>query len=102
MKDYLDLSVMLERETLDAETLARAISATFARRGTVLPNAQPVGLSDEFAGDPSRQAMWLAFLGKNELRPEPLSVVVERLRTALMPVLDDVRRLAAADNVSAR
>jgi hypothetical protein len=44
--------------------------------------------------------MWLAFLGKNELRPEPLSVVVERLRTALMPVLDDVRRLAVADNVS--
>jgi len=32
LKDYLDLAVLLDRETLDAETLAGAIAATFTRR----------------------------------------------------------------------
>ena len=54
LKDYLDLVVMLEREALDAATLALAIAATFQRRGTGLPAAVPVGLSDEFANDATR------------------------------------------------
>lgn len=33
VKDYFDLSVLLERETLDADLLAQAIKATFERRG---------------------------------------------------------------------
>jgi predicted nucleotidyltransferase component of viral defense system len=88
LKDYFDLSVLIERETLDCKLLAEAIRATFERRGMAVPGTLPIGLSDEFAHDPSRQALWLTFLKKNELAPEPLSAIVERLRSALTPALN--------------
>lgn len=88
LKDYFDLSVLMERETLDGELLAEAILATFERRGMAVPGTLPIGLSDEFAHDPSRQALWLTFLKKNELAPEPLPAIVERLRSALTPALN--------------
>jgi len=87
LKDYLDLSVLLEREELDPATLANAIAATFTRRGTALPTELPIGLTDEFANDTSRQALWAAFLRKNELAAVPLQGVVTALRTRLQPGL---------------
>ena len=82
VKDYFDLSLLLERETLDADLLAQAIKATFARRGMAVPAELPVGLTDEFSGDASRQALWNAFAKKNGLEVEPLDVTVIRLRKA--------------------
>lgn len=87
LKDYLDLSVLLDREDLNPTTLASAIAATFARRGTVLPKELPIGLSDEFANDLSRRALWSAFLRKNELASLPLLKVVTALRGKLWPAL---------------
>ncbi|MHB8354852.1 MAG: nucleotidyl transferase AbiEii/AbiGii toxin family protein [Burkholderiales bacterium] len=69
LKDYFDLSVLLERETLDTDLLAQAIKATFERRGMSVPDAVPIGLTNEFAHDSSRQSLWLAFLKKNEFPP---------------------------------
>jgi len=87
LKDYLDLWVILSRETLDHDILAQAIAATFTRRETALPIQLPIGLTDEFANDPSRQSIWLAFLKKNQLAITPLTNVVELIRTTLQPVL---------------
>ena len=87
LKDYLDLSVLLEREVLEPATLAAAIAATFTRRGTASPTALPIGLSDEFANDPSRQALWVAFLKKNALPAVPLTSVVTSLRANLQSAL---------------
>lgn len=87
VKDYFDLSVIVERETLDADLLTRAIKATFERRGMPVPAELPVGLTDEFAHDASRQSLWQAFAKKNALAPGPLTDVVERLRAALEPAL---------------
>ncbi|MBN8461429.1 MAG: nucleotidyl transferase AbiEii/AbiGii toxin family protein [Dechloromonas sp.] len=92
VKDYSDLSVLLERETLDADLLAQAIKATFERRGMTVPAELPVGLTDEFAHDASRQALWQAFVKKNELAPEPLAAIVDRLRAALEPALNRAAR----------
>ncbi|WP_077002778.1 nucleotidyl transferase AbiEii/AbiGii toxin family protein [Variovorax sp. KK3] len=92
LKDYLDLSVLLARETLNPGMLARAISATFVRRGTMVPHLLPLGLSDAFANDPSRQALWQAFLRKNDLPSEPLTKVIGHLRAGLEPAM---RRAAA-------
>ncbi len=92
LKDYFDLSVLLERETLNTDLLAQAIKATFERRGMSGPDAVPIGLTDEFAHDSSRQSLWLAFLKKNELPPEPLPAIVERLRVTLVPALNIVDR----------
>lgn len=87
LKDYLDISVLLERETLDVGTLAQAIAATFERRGMAVPVALPVGLTDEFANDPTRQALWQAFLKKNGLSLQPLPATVAALRAVLGPAL---------------
>lgn len=87
VKDYLDLSVMLDRESLNMNTLAQAISATFTRRGMAVPTDLPLGLSDEFAADPSRQALWAAFVRKNDLAMIPLADVVTRIRSTLDPAM---------------
>ncbi len=92
VKDYFDLSVLLERETLDADLLAQAIKATFERRGMTVPAELPVGLTDEFAHDASRQSLWQSFIKKNELDPEPLAAIVGRLRLALEPALNRAAR----------
>ncbi len=92
VKDYFDLSVLLERETLDGDLLAQAIKATFERRGMTVPTELPVGLTDEFAHDASRQALWQSFVKKNELDPESLAAIVGRLRLALEPALNRAAR----------
>ncbi|MDP1654443.1 MAG: nucleotidyl transferase AbiEii/AbiGii toxin family protein [Rhodocyclaceae bacterium] len=103
LKDYLDLWVLLDREALNANTLARAIAATFIRRGMPVPAVLPIGLTDEFATDSSRQAMWHAFLKKNEITITPLSDVVAKLRAILEPALvqaatfSDASRLVEID-----
>lgn len=87
LKDYFDLSVLIERETLDEAVLAKAIAATFKRRGMVVKAKLPIGLSDEFAGDASRQALWLAFLKKNQINTMPLQEVVAVVSNRLHPVI---------------
>ncbi|MGH8846097.1 MAG: nucleotidyl transferase AbiEii/AbiGii toxin family protein [Polaromonas sp.] len=87
LKDYLDLSVLLAREALDADILVSAITATFLRRGMAVPKSLPVGLADEFANDPSRQALWHAFLRKNDMALQPLADVVALLRDRLEPAI---------------
>ena len=92
VKDYFDLSVLLEREILDADLLAQAIKATFERRGMTVPAELPVGLTDEFAHDASRQVLWQSFVKKNELDPEPLATIVARLRLGLESMLKQAAR----------
>lgn len=87
LKDYLDLYILLDREQLDQRMLTDAISATFERRGDTLIAEVPVGLTDEFGMDASRQAMWLSLLKKNEITPVPLLEVVTLIRNGLMPCI---------------
>ena len=79
--------MLFDREALNANTLARAIAATFIRRGMPVPAVLPIGLTDEFATDSSRQATWHALLKKNEITITPLSDVVAKLRAILEPAL---------------
>lgn len=95
LKDYLDLWVLLSRESLDESILARAISATFIRRGMRVPATLPIGLTEEFGNDPSRQALWRAFLTKNELDLIPLPDVVAGLRAKLVTAVGEASGLAA-------
>jgi hypothetical protein len=94
MKDYLDLSVLLEREALDPDLLARSIAATFARREMQLPSDLPVGLSDAFAADGSRQKLWQVFLRKNALQSATLPEIVALLQSALGPAIQRARLVA--------
>ncbi|CZG39530.1 TPA: nucleotidyl transferase AbiEii/AbiGii toxin family protein [Legionella pneumophila] len=83
LKNYLDLYVLLGNEQIDNQILAKAIQATFNRRGMDLPEALPIGLTDEFANDPSRESMWKAFLRKNELEQKPLTEVIAVIRNLI-------------------
>lgn len=80
MKDYFDLWVLLREGDLDSKQLRLAIEATFARRGTALPAAVPVGLSSAFVEDSSRNTQWTAFLKKNRIEVVALDGVVAAIR----------------------
>ncbi len=83
LKDYFDLYVLFDRERFDPNMLRRAISATFERRGVVVPLTAPIGLSDEFAMEVSKNGMWNSFLRKNGLDPVALVNVVHKIRGGL-------------------
>jgi len=87
LKDYFDLHVIFSRESLNPKTLAQAINATFTRRGMDVPMSMPIGLTNEFATDPTRQSIWAAFLRKNDLAVIPLIEVVANLRSELQKIL---------------
>lgn len=94
MKDFYDLWVLASSFPFDGQTLAAAVRATFDRRGTALPEAIPVGLSDEFAGDRSKQQQWQAFQrrGRPALPPPALADVVGSIRDFLVPPTEALRQ----------
>jgi Nucleotidyl transferase AbiEii toxin, Type IV TA system len=80
MKDYFDLRALAREGALDAQLFGDAIAATFQRRGTAVPINVPLGLSDEFAHDATKQRQWKAFLGKNRLDAPTLDEVLREVR----------------------
>ncbi len=80
MKDFFDLALLLRDASLDDGELQRAVEATFTRRQTAMPSTLPIGLSDAFADDTTKQTQWRAFLNKNKLVPMDLDDVVRAIR----------------------
>lgn len=80
MKDYFDLRTLAREGVLDHRLLGDAVAATFQRRRTALPIGVPLGLSDEFAQDPTKQTQWDAFLNKNRLDAPTLEEVIMEVR----------------------
>lgn len=83
MKDYFDLDALSREGAVDMPRLAQAIAATFARRGTVIPEGVPVGLAPEFAEVESKEAQWRAFLTRNRLEGRSLPATVDHVREFL-------------------
>ena len=83
MKDYFDLWVLMAEGTLNPTELRRAIAATFERRKLAVPSSLPIGLSDAFFEDRTKQTQWAAFLKKNRLEAMDLTDVVHQLRDEL-------------------
>lgn len=94
MKDFYDVWVLSESRAFDGFTLAQAIDATFARRGTSLPNERPLALSEEFARDPEKQTQWRAFLSRGHLHdaPSELEAVAQRIAAFVLPPANAARR----------
>jgi hypothetical protein len=82
-KDYFDLWVLAKHIHFDSSILHAAIAATFARRGTPLPQELPPGLSDTFTQDRTKIQQWKAFLGKNRLEAPSLEELVGAFRPLL-------------------
>lgn len=89
MKDYFDIWLLSRRQAFDRAVLSSAIAATFRRRGTVLPETIPLGLTPAFADIEGKRAQWTGFLDKNGLTsaPRDLVVVIDDLADFLGPVL---------------
>ena len=65
LKDFFDLWYLSRSFYMDGETLTNALSATFARRGTIFPsNGLPVALTEAFFADPTRRLQWQNFRRK--------------------------------------
>lgn len=89
MKDFYDIWTLARMFTFQGETLTKAISTTFARRGTPIPNAIPVALTEEFATNAGKQAQWQAFCRRTVLRETApaLEHIVAQLSLFLLPPL---------------
>ncbi|MDQ3651478.1 MAG: nucleotidyl transferase AbiEii/AbiGii toxin family protein [Acidobacteriota bacterium] len=87
IKDFYDIWSLSRVREFDGVTLAAAISATFRRRSTPLPQGAPLALTDDFSEDQSKQSLWQAFLRKGRLDAEgkSLTAVVGEIRDFLMP-----------------
>lgn len=94
LKDYFDLYVLATELTIDGAGLSRQFAETFQRRGTSIPAAEPVGLSDAFANEPQRNARWRAFLertGAGASAPPSFLKVVEKIRGLVLVPLEAAR-----------
>jgi len=89
MKDFYDLLVIFRHHHYDGGVLVRAVVETFTRRGTMLPQALPVCLSDVFGTDPEAAKLWTAFLRRMDLQNEPADfpAVIQEVRDRLWPIL---------------
>jgi hypothetical protein len=85
MKDFFDLAVIARRTELDGTTLAAAITATFARRQTAIPQERPLALTKQFSEDTAKLRQWQAFLNKNRIEAASLGDTVALLDDLLWP-----------------
>ena len=85
MKDFYDIWLLSRSFSFEDDRLARAISATFSRRGTAIPTALPDALTRDFAEDEQKQRQWRAFVDHVATDPGPRSHVIEDVAAFLMP-----------------
>lgn len=87
MKDFYDIWIVMQKFSFDGHLLAKAIAATFERRNTPLPTVAPLALTQAFASDKMKQTQWKAFLQKNKLSADNLTLtdIITILHEFLMP-----------------
>lgn len=90
MKDFHDLRTISLLFPFSGSGLFEAIRRTFERRQTPLPlEALPMALTLSFYQDETKQKQWNAFVAKNRLYLEPISLqaVMTGIGEFLLPVL---------------
>lgn len=85
LKDFYDIWVLSRLFAFDDDRLARALAATFARRGTALPNQAPDALTPAFFADAEKKVQWRAFAENLGEDPGDLDNVVAALAAFIMP-----------------
>jgi len=92
MKDYFDLWSLCRSFAFEGAVLVDAIRATIQRRGQGIPTRFPIGLTEEFSRDASKQKQWAAFVKRVLPRGNPpaLADVVSGIRAFLGEPLDAV------------
>jgi predicted nucleotidyltransferase component of viral defense system len=85
MKDFYDIWILSRSFAFDDDRLPRAIAATFARRGTTMPQDLPDAVTPAFAEDAQKQRQWHAFVGDVAHDPGDLGKVISDIAAFLMP-----------------
>ena len=85
MKDFYDVWLLAQTYDFSDDRLARAIAATFARRGTAVPVEPPDALTPAFAENAAKQQQWDAFVRGIGVEAPTLADVVEELSEFLLP-----------------
>lgn len=97
MKDFYDIWILSRSFPFDDDRLARAIAATFARRGTEIPQDLPDAFSPAFAADGQKQKQWRVFVEGVALSPGELADVTAELAAFLMPQATRAKERSGAD-----
>lgn len=89
MKDFYDVWILSETRPFDGAALANAIAATFAQRGTPLPDNRALALTGDFTRDPAKEAQWRAFPDRGRLREAPAGrrLIIQRIAALLFHVV---------------
>lgn len=95
MKDYYDLWAIPRAVDIAAGDLDAAIRATFARRGTAIPQDRPPGLSPEMSSDEAKQRQWRAYAASLELENLSLDPIIDAIWDLVGP---SCARLTAASS----
>jgi hypothetical protein len=94
IKDFFDVHHLAGHCGFDGSTLAESVRRTFAKRGTPVPEEEPVGLTSAYWEDPARVIQIRAFARRSAilLSADVADQILPLLRAFLLPILDDVRR----------
>ncbi len=94
LKDFYDLWHLATHFDFDGKLLQEALTATFERRGTVVPLLTPPAMTEEFYGEESRARQWRAFWEKSSPSTKSflsLEECMTSLRRFLLPPLEAIR-----------
>ncbi len=87
MKDFWDVTYLLQNHDISDEELFGALSATFKKRGTARP-AEPAVFAPGFKYSDSAQARWKAFLNRTNLPDLEWAVTLDIIRARLRPLYE--------------
>lgn len=88
MKDFYDLWEIPRSTEIKEEELLAAVSATFTRRETKVPDVRPEALTTAFTEDPLKQQQWRAYSASIDLEGVDLILVTDAIWSVLGPVCD--------------
>lgn len=93
MKDFYDLCMLARHFEFDRSALVDAVAKTFERRGTLIPDGPPDGLTNAFAERREVQSQWRGFRTRDKLSADiaDFGQCVSEIRRFIGPVLEDAR-----------
>jgi predicted nucleotidyltransferase component of viral defense system len=93
MKDFFDIWTLSRQFAFQSKALVSSVKATFQQRGTDF-NLFPECFSEAFIDNPVKNAQWNAFILKNHLQSNFLSLktVILDITAFLQPILNQVQQ----------
>lgn len=86
IKDFYDLYTLPRSISINDDELRNSVKATFAQRETAIPPDRPVGLSTQFAKDPSKIEQWLKYNKRTQLAGTNLDFVADEIWEYFSPI----------------